>query len=171
MTTPDPNLLIDVVAPKVLEALRLASEALSRAGVPHVVVGGLAVGANGYPRATKDVDFLVGQGAFVHHQGGLVTMNPALPIEVDGVAIDYLSARRDEAHLAAALVDPPGRFIDVVRLVYMKLKASRLQDRADIGGLTKAGLDVDACRAYLAANAPALVTRFEQLVEIAAAEG
>ena len=38
----------------------------------------------------------------------------------------------------------------------MKLKASRLQDRADIGGLVKTGLDVDACRAYLAANAPML---------------
>lgn len=169
MTKPDPNLLIDVVASRVLEAWKVASDALSRAGVPHVVVGGLAVGANGYPRATKDVDFLVGDGAFKHHAGGLVTMNPAIPIEVNGVAIDYLSARPDEAHLAAALLDSPG-FIDVARLVYMKLKASRLQDRADVGGLVKAGLDVDACRAYLVAHAPALVARFDALVTTAASE-
>lgn len=167
---PDAKLLIDVVAPKVLDAWSAASNALVRAGVRHVVIGGLAVGANGYPRATKDVDFLVGDDAFNHHAGGLVTMNPALPIEVNGVAIDYLSPRPGEEHLAAALAAPPGSFIDVARLVYMKLRASRLQDRADIGGLVKTGLDVDMCRAYLAANAPALVERFNDLVTEAAAE-
>jgi hypothetical protein len=49
MTKPDPTLLIDVVAPKVLEALRLASEALSIANVRHIVVGGLAVDASRDP--------------------------------------------------------------------------------------------------------------------------
>jgi hypothetical protein len=170
MMKPDASLLVDVVAPKVLEAWSAASSALARAGVRHVVIGGLAVGANGYPRATKDVVFLVGDEAFNHHPGGIVTMNPALPIEVNGVAIDYLSPRPGEAHLAAALAAPPGSIIDVARLVYMKLKASRLQDRADIGGLVKTGLDVDACRAYLAANAPPLVARFDDLVSEAASE-
>src|SRR5688572_16385843 len=60
VTKPDPTLLIDVVAAEVLEALKLASQALTVAKVRHFVVGGLAVGANGYPRATKDVDSLVG---------------------------------------------------------------------------------------------------------------
>ena len=170
MTEPDASLLVDVVAPRVLEAWSAASNALGRAGVRHVVIGGLAVGANGYPRATKEVVFLVGEEAFRHHAGGLVTMNPELPIEVNGVAIDYLSPRPGEEHLAAALAAPPGTFIDAPRLVYLKLKASRLQDRADIGGLVKTGLDVDACRAYLAANAPALVTRFDALVTEAASE-
>src|SRR3990172_9481332 len=137
MAKPDPTLLVDVVAPKVLEALKLASEALTLANIRHVVVGGLAVGANGYPRATKDVDFLVGDEAFNHHPGGLVTMNSAIPIEVNGVAIDYLSARPGEDHLALALAEPPGAFIDVTRLVYMKMRASRMQDRADVVGLVK----------------------------------
>ena len=75
---PDPSLLVDVVAPKVLDAWRAASEALNRAGVRHVVIDGLAVGANGHPRATKGVVFLVGDEAFPHHAGGLVTMNPAI---------------------------------------------------------------------------------------------
>lgn len=170
MIHPDPNLLVDVVAAKVLHAWRAASEALARAGVRHVVIGGLAVGANGYPRATKDVDFLVGDEAFNHHPGGLVTMNAAIPIEVDGVAIDYLSPRPGEDHLATALAKPPGTFIDAARLVYMKVKASRLQDRADVAGLVKAGLDVDECRAYLATNAPALAGTFEDLVAKAVAE-
>ncbi|HEY5926449.1 MAG TPA: hypothetical protein VIV11_32405 [Kofleriaceae bacterium] len=170
MTKPDPELLRDVVSEKVLAAWRAASEALVRAGIRHVVVGGLAVGANGYPRATKDVDFLVGDDAFVHHPGGLVTMNPALPIEVNGVAIDYLSAREGEQHLAAALAEPPGTFVDAPRLVYMKLRAARLRDRSDVAGLVNSGADVEACRAYLSAHAPDLVDAFEDLVRRAAAE-
>jgi hypothetical protein len=167
---PDPSLLVDVVAPKVLDAWRAASEALKGAGVRHVVIGGLAVGANGHPRATKDVDFLVGDEAFLHHAGGLVTMNPAIPIAVNGVAIDYLAPRPDEGHLAGALDAQPGTFIDVARLVYMKLRASRMQDRADVVALIKTGQDVDACRAYLLSNAPALVAAFDDLVMKAGSE-
>jgi hypothetical protein len=97
-------------------------------------------------------------------------MNPALPIEVDGVAIDYLSPRAGEEHLAAVLRDAAGGFIDVARLVYMKLRASRFQDTADIAGLVKAGLDTHLCRGYLEEHAPALVVSFDQLVSRAIAE-
>jgi hypothetical protein len=45
-------------------ALAIASENLRALSVRHVVVGGLAVCANGYPRNTKAVDFLVGDEAF-----------------------------------------------------------------------------------------------------------
>ena len=65
MARPDPSLLEGVVAREVLDAMRIASLALKRAGVRHVVVGGLAVGANGFPRATRDVDFLVGENYLV----------------------------------------------------------------------------------------------------------
>lgn len=170
MTRPDPELLRDVVAEKVLAAWRTASEALRAAGIRHVVVGGLAVGANGHPRATKDVDFLVGDDAFVHHAGGVVTMNPALPIQVNGVPIDYLSPRADEGHLAEALVSASGGFLDAPRLVYMKLRASRLRDKSDVACLINAGVDVDACRAHLAAHAPELLESFDKLVEQAASE-
>lgn len=61
MVRPDPSLLQGVVAPEVLDAMRVAAAALRRAGVRHVVAGGLAVGAHGFPRATKAVDFLVGE--------------------------------------------------------------------------------------------------------------
>ena len=169
MTKPDLLLLHDVVAPKVLDALTLASEALSAAKVRHVVIGGLAVGANGHPRATKDVDFLVGDEAFEHH-GKLVMLRAGLPFQVDGVAVDFLSPGTDEPFLEAALSEPPGSIIGAAPLIYMKLKASRMQDRADVVALVKASLDVDTCRAYLRANAPALAARFEDLVAIAAAE-
>jgi hypothetical protein len=169
VTKPDLTLLQDVVAPRVLEALELASQALRAAKVRHVVVGGLAVGANGHPRATKDVDFLVGDEAFEHH-GKLVSLRAGLPFQVDGVAVDFLSPEADEPFLQAALSAPPGSVIEAPALVYMKLKASRMQDRADVVALVKAGLDLEACRGYLQAHAPALVDRFEKLVAIAAAE-
>jgi hypothetical protein len=169
MTKPDLRLLDDVIAPKVLEALRLASEALTTANVRHVVVGGLAVGANGHPRATKDVDFLVGAEAFEHH-GKLVTLRAGLPFQVDGVAVDFLSPEADEPFLEAALAAPQGSVIDAAPLVYLKLKASRMQDRADIVALIKATLDLESCRAYLQRNAPEMSARFEALVDIAAAE-
>jgi hypothetical protein len=57
VTKPDLSLLDDSVVPKVLDAMRAASKALTALGVRHVVVGGLAVGANGHPRATSDVVF------------------------------------------------------------------------------------------------------------------
>jgi len=56
---PDLSLLEEIVAPVVLDAMRAASSALSRLEIRHVVVGALAVGANGHPRATRDVNFLV----------------------------------------------------------------------------------------------------------------
>jgi hypothetical protein len=111
-----------VVAPAVLDALRLASEALTIANVRHVVVGGLAVGANGYPRATKDVDFLVGAEAFHHHPNGLVTMRPEVPFQVNGVAVaDVIEmikggsdAKRCQEYLAAHAPTFVDAFIECV---------------------------------------------------------
>jgi hypothetical protein len=170
MTSPDPTLLEGVVADRVLEAMRKASAALARAGVRHVVAGGLAVGANGYPRATKDVDFLVGDEAFERHEGGLVTLRAGVPIQVDGVAIDFLSAATGEAHLDAALAAPAGSMLEAPPLVYLKLKSPRLKDLTDVVELIKAGMDVEACRRYMAAHAPGLSPRFEDAVRTAAAE-
>ena len=170
MTRPDASLLDDVVASKVLDAMRAASRALAGLGVRHVVVGGLAVGANGHPRATKDVDFLVGDEAFEQHPGGFVSMKPGVPIQINGVAIDLLSVQDGEDHLASALAAPMGSMIEAPQLVYLKLKSPRLKDRVDVVELVKAGIDLRACRSYLAANAPGMVAMFEDSVARAAAE-
>src|SRR5262245_4162680 len=157
MAKTDPTLLVDVVAPKVLEALKLASEALTLANVRHVVVGGLAVGANGYPRATKDVDFLVGAEAFHYHASGLVTMRPEIPFQVNGVAVDLLSPEPGEDFLEATLAASPGTMMEAPPLVYMKLKSPRRKDQVDVIEMIKGGIDAKRCRDYLAANAPAFV--------------
>ena len=170
MAKPDPTLLIDVVAPKVLEALRLASEALTQAHVRHVVVGGLAVGANGYPRATKDVDFLVGAEAFHHHASGLVTMRPEVPFQVNGVAVDLLCAEKGEDFLEATLAAAPGTMMEAAPLVYMKLKSPRRKDHVDVIEMIKGGIDTRQCRDYLTVHAPAFAEAFDECVAQADAE-
>lgn len=170
MTKPDPSLLDDVVASKVIAAMKVASGALQALGVRHVVVGGLAVGANGHPRATKGVDFLVGDEAFEHGPGGFVAMRQGVPIRVNGVAIDLLSVQAGEDHLATALEAPMGSMIEAPQLVYLKLKSPRQKDRVDVVELVKAGIDINACRSYLTRHAPALVAMFEDAVVHAAAE-
>jgi hypothetical protein len=93
-----------------------------------------------------------------------------VPFQVDGVAIDFLSPEADEPFLEATLANAPGSVIEAAPLVYMKLKASRMQDRADVVALIKTSLDIDACRAYLELNAPSFVSRFDALIEIATRE-
>ncbi len=170
MAGPDPSLLKGVVAPEVLDAMKAASAALKRVGVRHVVVGGLAVGANGFPRATRDVDFLVGEEAFEHHAGGLVTLRPGVPFQVNRVAVDFIGAEPGEGFLAAALEAEAGSMIEAPPLIYMKLKSPRHKDRTDVIELVKAGLDVDRCRVYLSVHAPSFVAEFDAAVGRARAE-
>lgn len=162
-----------VVAPGVLDAMQRASDELTRLGVRHALVGGLAVGAYGYPRATKDVDFLVGDEAFEHHAGGIVTMKAGIPIQVGGVLVDLLTAQPDEGALGAVPVVRTGAEVPVApieALIHLKLKSPRLKDAADVIELLKAGIDRARCRAWLATNASALEARFEELVERAERE-
>lgn len=167
---PDPALLRGVVAQEVLEAMDVASNALKAAGVRHLVVGALAVGANGFPRATKDVNFLVGREAFEHHAGGLVTLRAGVPFQVKDVAVDFLTAQPGEDFLTAALEAEPGSFMEGPPLVYLKLKSPRHKDRTDVIELIKHGLSVDSCRAYLATHAPSLVAELESAAARARAE-
>jgi hypothetical protein len=153
--------------------MRSAARALAALGVRHALAGGLAVGAYGYPRATQDVDLLVGDEAFERRPGGLVTLKPGVPIEVDGVAVDLLSAGAGEEFLERALPSRPSEVPAVVpaeALVYLKLKSPRLRDRADVVELLKAGLAAPGVRRYLERFAPALLARFDDCVAQARAE-
>ncbi len=171
--TPDLRLLEDVVSPRVLAAMRSASRALTSLGVRHAVAGGLAVGAHGYPRNTQDVDLLVGNEAFERHAGGLVTLKPGVPIQIDGVSVDLLSTSGSEAFLESALAQPAPGEVPVVAagtLVYLKLKSPRLKDRADVVELVKVGLEVVSVREYLGRHAPALVAKLDECIAQARAE-
>ncbi len=174
---PDLALLRGVVAPEILRAAEVASEKLREAGIPHALAGGLAVGSHGYPRTTDDVDFLVGDEAFVTHAGGLVTLKLPL-IAVGDVRVDFVSIddRQGEgAHLRPAVDRPPTSeelpIVPLTALVYMKLKAGRQKDVADVVELLKRGeIDMDLVDRYIEENAPGLMRKWQRSKEIAARE-
>jgi hypothetical protein len=165
---------LEFQAPAVRAAAAAAHEQLTRLGIRHAFAGGLAVGAHGYVRATGDVDFLVASDAFESHPGGVMTFRPGVPIQVGGVSIDYLTAGQLGAHVEAALDAPVASdglpVVPLEVLVYMKLVAHRMRDRADVTELLKRGADSIRARAYLERNAPDLLERFDALAAQAARE-
>lgn len=163
--TPDVSLLDDMVAPRILDAMRIASARLTDLGVRHVLVGGLAVGAWGYARATSDVDFLVGEEAFEHHPGGLVTMKYGVPIQVDGVAVDLLSASANHREDALESFRSDGVSVAPLEvLIYLKLKSPRPKDLADVMELIRLGIERAAIRADLVTRTPELVEKWDRAV-------
>ena len=174
---PDLSRLRGVVAQEILHAVEVASAKLREAGVPHALAGGLAVGAHGYPRTTDDVDFLVGDEAFVTHAGGLVTLRVPLvavgKVRIDLVPIDPSPDGRKQ--LRPAVESPPQSeqipIVPLEALIYMKLKAARQKDIADLVELLKRGrIDADEVGRYLAQSAPELVQKWEKVRKTAAAE-
>jgi hypothetical protein len=174
---PDLQQLRGVVAPEVLHAVEVASRMLRETGVPHALAGGLAVGAHGYARTTDDVRFLVGDEAFVIHAGGLVTLKAPV-IAVGDVRVDLVSIEesKGETGLLRPAVDaaPVGQQIPIVpltTLVYMKLKAGRQRDTADLVELLKRGkIDIDLIDRYLGQHAPNLKAKWDRVKDAAAKE-
>ena len=163
-----------VVAPRVLDAMRRASDELTRLGVRHALVGGLAVGAHRVPsrdegrrlssRATRRLNTT--SGGCVNDEAGHPDSDwrrsgrPALG-----------SARRGSAWRCSRRPDRRRRTRRPIEaLIHLKLKSPRLKDAADVIELLKAGIDRARCRGWLEANAPALESKFEELVERAERE-
>ena len=161
------------VSPKVREAAVKTAEQLNQLGIRHALAGRLAVGAHGYVRATAGVHFLVGEEAFDHH-GAIVTFKAGVPIEVEGIRIDYLSPVSLGSQLEAVLDNPPTSeglaVVPVEVLIYMKLVAKRRQDQLDVVELVKAGADVKGVESYLEQYAADLRPLFAELVDEAIAE-
>lgn len=161
------------VAPKVREAALKTAAQLDYLGIRYALAGGLAVGAYGYIRTTVDVDFLVGEEAFEHH-GSLVTFKAGVPIEVDGIRIDYLSAISLGSQMEEVLNHPISSeglaVVPIEALIYMKLVARRRKDQVDVIELVKAGVDLKRVRLYLEQYAADLGPFFEELVNEALLE-
>jgi len=174
-----PNLKLTrgVVAPEIIDAAHRASQKLHEAGIPHALAGGLAVCAHGYPRTTDDVDFLVGDEAFEKHEGGFVTLKLPL-IAIGSVRVDFVSideSKGELRQLRPAVEEPPRSegvpIVPLPALVYMKLKAGRQKDTADLVELLKRGqVDLEEMDQYLAEHAPEHLRRWQRVKEIAARE-
>ena len=155
------------VAPRVREAAVKGAAQLNDLGIRYALAGGLAVGAHGYIRATSDVDFLVGEEAFEHH-GQLVAFKSGVPIEVNGVRIDYLSPTSLGPQLEEVLNHPLMNeglaVVPIEVLIYMKLAAKRRRDLVDVIELLRVGADENRVRIYLQQYASDLIIPFEELV-------
>jgi len=164
---------IRFVAPRVRDAAVKTATQLDHLGIRYALAGGFAVGAYGYVRATVKVDFLVGEEAFEHF-GPLVTFKAGVPIEVDGIRIDYLSPISLGPQLEDVLDHPPVSeglaVVPIEVLVHIKLVAKRRKDQVDIIELVKAGVDLKCVRRYLDRYARDLVSLFDELVDEAMAE-
>ncbi len=130
-----------------------------------MLIGGLAVGLHGYPRATADVAFLVGQAAF----------SSTVPIQVFREELRDL-ARVGETDIMSVPDEYPG-LVDELRLeddlpvislrglVLLKLDANRARDRDDIRALLERSPEqVRAVRDYLLEQAPELISRLAEVL-------
>ncbi len=159
------NEIFDFV-PKVGNATIKTAAQLNHLGIRYALVGGLAVGAHGYIRMTTDVDFLVGEEAFEHH-GLIVTFKAGVPIEVDGIKIDYLSTVSLGSQIERVFEEAPVSqgipIVPIEVLIYMKLVAKRRKDQLDVVELVKAGANIKRIRYYLEQYASNLLPLFEEL--------
>ena len=145
------------------------SAALHEAGIPHALIGGLALAAHGAPRATLDLDLLAdgdrddavdrimrSSGYECLHRSAHVANyaahDPALG------RVDFLFARREYGRAMLKRARPaPGpiaelRVVDAADLIGLKVQASsndpgrKRQDLADIERLLRTATDIDRDR-------------------------
>jgi len=152
-----------------------ANRAYAALGIRYALVGGLAAGAYGAPRVTRDIDFLVGSEAFVH-RGPLIAFAVAMPLQAYSVAIDPIPLPEDETQaiaLARSLTDPhmdvslgvEVPMLDATALAYMKLATPRFKDLGDVVAMLLAGtIDREQLREYVAAD-PSIEARYEAALE------
>jgi hypothetical protein len=158
--------LLGVVAPEVLVDAVETSRHLTELGVPHALIGGLAVGLHGHPRATRDVDYLVGHEAFERTEP-LLGYREELKELVRVGRVDLVGIPPDHPELVEHLALPEEGEIPVLpvtALVLMKLSAGRPQDLADVSALIEAGVNPDEVALYLREKAPELVARFAEII-------
>lgn len=132
------------------------------------------MGLHGYPRHTRDIDFLVDESAFESH-GLVVAPRAGLPIKYAGIDVDWVSLEPDDrAALARFLVLPEGDEVPVIPvepLVFTKLLAGRTKDHADIVEMIKAGAEVEKLRSFVRDYRPDLEATLERLASAATREG
>lgn len=144
---------------------------LEEAGIPFYVAGGIAVGAYGEPRATKDIDILLPLNEWTK-SGSLILVPPVDTSDLSKVELIVMPQQIQE--LESVAIDTAKKWEDVSFvspevLTVMKLEAFRLQDQADIAALLEAGLDERAVLDVIEHLQPerqhSLLSRFKDVLE------
>jgi len=141
---------------EVHKTMRRLAKRLEKAGIPYVVVGGMAVFAHHYRRTTNDVDFLVTAHGFAEFQSLFVPKNYGrIPKrsrrfidEVDKVTVDFLVTGHFPGTGKPGPISYPDptevgqtiekvQVVNLTNLVQLKLAARRYQDFADVVNLIR----------------------------------
>jgi len=118
------------------EAERIIEYLLAEYDIRPVIVGGLALQKFGYRRLTEDIDlllsrrdynFLVDEGKIRY---GQLKIKP-------GVQIDVLTEGKDENPDPEVVRDGNSLYPTLEGLIYLKLLAGRMKDKADVVELLK----------------------------------
>ena len=156
-----------------IDGLRMVSEIFRKSGVKHVVVGGLAVGANGYLRNTNNLDFLVDKEAFIF-KDKVVYVRSDLPIKYFGTRVNWVSMAPSEEQIFGKYLLLPARdqvpIMPIEPLIAMKLIAARHKDRTDIIELIKVRSNLTSIAEFVSTNIPHLLPLLNELITCAEEE-
>lgn len=135
---PDAPRIFAAVAPKVERAARRAAADLTAKGVPHALIGRLAVNAYARPRNTNDADFLVPADNVLFREHGLRSAT----LTVEGIDVDLLAPpprvrRIFEAAIRAATIIERLPVLAPEYVAFLKLWRGFMNDRADVTELVK----------------------------------
>ena len=157
--------LKEVVSPAILRRAGEISALLRELEIPHVLIGGLAVGIHGHPRATKDVDFMVGVEAFASTNPFLIYRDELKELVHVGET-DLMSVPEDYPGLASELRLEEGIPVISLRgLVLMKLVAFRARDQEDVRSLMRRSpRQLREVRDYLQEQNPELISRLAEVL-------
>ena len=157
--------LREVVSPVILRRAADISRLLGELGVPHALIGGLAVGIHGYPRSTRDVDFMVGEEAF-ESTSPLLVYRDELKDLVSVGETDIMSVPTQFPTLNSELrLEDDVPVISLRGLVLMKLDAFRPRDQEDVRVLLdQSPGQIRGIRDYLQQHAPELINRFAEVL-------
>jgi hypothetical protein len=122
-------------------------------------------------RTTTDIDLLVDDRAFTHH-GSIVA--PKVPMaSVDEILVDLVSFTDDESLVREALDAATSGATDGLpivslnMLIYMKLRANRPKDLADLVELLKAGaVELQEADAFVVAKCPQFLARWRHAKDL-----
>jgi hypothetical protein len=134
---------LEFLHPRFRAALYAAAAAYDQLGIRYALVGGVAAGAYGRPRATRDIDFLVGEEAF-HAAGAVLSFKAGVPQEAHDVPIDNIPPHvhyREiyERALDSAVVVDGVRVARAPFVATTKLVGGRPHDIAAIVEMVQAG--------------------------------